>query len=158
MIEKLELLDYHAGPPRRALIEVRCSTGTYVRSLAHDIGRAAGCGAYLGFLLRTAAGRFALADAVTIEEFDAAHVRGEADGLVYSIDFPLEHVAAVDLSARAAEAFAHGSRVCAGDTEAWPVRVYGPNRSFIGIGEVVGKGVLCPKMVLAPEQGEGECG
>lgn len=47
---------------------VACSTGTYIRSLAHDFGKALGCGAYLGSLCRTRIGNFTLKDAMTIEE------------------------------------------------------------------------------------------
>lgn len=48
---------------------VVCSTGTYIRSLAHDFGQALGCGAYLSSLCRTRIGEFHLRDAMTIEEF-----------------------------------------------------------------------------------------
>jgi tRNA pseudouridine55 synthase len=50
---------------------VTCSTGTYIRSLAHDFGKALGCGAYLSQLCRTRIGSFLLKDARTIEEFEA---------------------------------------------------------------------------------------
>lgn len=48
---------------------VVCSTGTYIRSLAHDFGQALGCGAYLSSLCRTRIGQFKLEDAMTIEGF-----------------------------------------------------------------------------------------
>jgi tRNA pseudouridine55 synthase len=47
-----------------------CSTGTYIRSLAHDFGAALGCGAYLSSLCRTRIGNYKLEDAKTIEEFE----------------------------------------------------------------------------------------
>lgn len=50
---------------------VVCSTGTYIRSLAHDFGKALGCGAYLSSLCRTRIGEFRLEDAETIDEFEA---------------------------------------------------------------------------------------
>jgi len=53
-------------------IRVRCSKGTYVRTLAEDIGAALGCGAHLAGLRRTALGRFRAADAVTLEALEAA--------------------------------------------------------------------------------------
>jgi tRNA pseudouridine55 synthase len=49
--------------------KVVCSTGTYIRSLAHDFGQALGCGAYLSSLCRTRIGEFLLQDAMTMEEF-----------------------------------------------------------------------------------------
>jgi tRNA pseudouridine55 synthase len=59
-ITKVELPEVH--------FRVVCSTGTYIRSLAHDFGKALGCGAYLGSLCRTRIGNFSLEDAMTIEE------------------------------------------------------------------------------------------
>jgi tRNA pseudouridine55 synthase len=56
-----------AVAPPRARIEVECAKGTYVRSLAADVGRALGCGAHLGQLRRTRSGRFTLADAVPLD-------------------------------------------------------------------------------------------
>lgn len=50
---------------------VCCSTGTYIRSLAHDYGQALGCGAYLSSLCRTRIGNFRLEDALTIEQAEA---------------------------------------------------------------------------------------
>ena len=49
---------------------VVCSTGTYIRSLAHDFGEALGCGAYLSSLCRTRIGEFLLKDALTPEDFE----------------------------------------------------------------------------------------
>ena len=54
---------------------VVCSTGTYIRSLANDVGEALGCGAYLGSLSRTRIGEYRLEDALTIEQFEI-YIRG----------------------------------------------------------------------------------
>jgi len=56
----------------RALLDVECSKGTYVRALAHDLGQTLGSGAHLGFLLRQRVGTFHLEDAATLEELEAA--------------------------------------------------------------------------------------
>lgn len=67
----------------RARFRVRCSTGTYVRSLAHDLGQALGVGAHLGTLRRTRVGEFGLERAVTLtqlEQMAAAQAAGEAAG------------------------------------------------------------------------------
>ena len=150
-IAALELLDFLPGRSARALIDVVCSTGTYVRVLAHDLGRAAGCGAYLGFLVRTRAGRFELCDALTIDEFAAACDEEQQNELPLPLDWPLQHLPKADLAADAARAFVQGTRVCAGDSPAWPVRVYGPGHSFLGLGEVIAKGQLSPRVVLASQ-------
>lgn len=58
--------------------KVTCSTGTYIRSLAHDFGKALGCGAYLSSLRRTAIGNFKVEDAVTMEQFEASLITGNS--------------------------------------------------------------------------------
>lgn len=64
-IYELELLDYR---PPDLFLEVRCSSGTYIRSLAHEIGQKAGCGAHLAQLTRLSIGPFELAKAFSLEE------------------------------------------------------------------------------------------
>ena len=65
-------LDIRSFEPPSLVLEVECGKGTYVRSLAHDIGRALGAGAHLAALVRTRVGPFTLDDAVTPEELRAA--------------------------------------------------------------------------------------
>ncbi|RYG64146.1 tRNA pseudouridine(55) synthase TruB, partial [bacterium] len=69
-IGRLEPKDLGAGEDGLGEIEllVECSGGTYIRTLAHDLGQRLGCGAYLSGLRRTGVGRFGLEHAVTIEE------------------------------------------------------------------------------------------
>lgn len=66
-ISNIEILDYKFP---RLKIKVKCSSGTYIRSLAYDIGRELGCGAYLQELERTAIGDYKIEDAVDIEKLD----------------------------------------------------------------------------------------
>jgi len=145
----LELLDFAPGPTARALIDVVCETGTYVRVLAAELGRAAGCGAYLGFLVRTRAGPFELSQAHTREEFEAACEQAEEGRLILPMDWPLARFPAVELSKPAARAFAQGSHVLAAASPGWPVRVYGPDGLFLGLGEVLAERQLRPRVVLA---------
>ncbi|MBX2981284.1 MAG: tRNA pseudouridine(55) synthase TruB [Flavobacteriales bacterium] len=65
-IHQLELVSIHG---RDVTLEIRCSKGTYIRSLAHDIGQALGCGAHLVGLRRTASGDFHVRDARTPEQW-----------------------------------------------------------------------------------------
>src|SRR5258705_2562658 len=66
-------------PPRTSLLRLRivCTSGFYVRSLAHDIGQRLGCGAHLDALRRTRAGRFSVADALSLAELDAQGSMGQ---------------------------------------------------------------------------------
>lgn len=72
-IYALRVRDYQ--PPDLAL-EIECSAGTYIRSLAHDLGEHLGCGAYLGALRRTKAGPFSLDQAVTFDRLENAFLDG----------------------------------------------------------------------------------
>jgi tRNA pseudouridine55 synthase len=79
-IHRLEFVDWDeatAGEPV-AIVDVECSAGTYIRSLARDLGAAVGSAAYLGALTRTASGPFELADAIDLEAVRAAAADGSA--------------------------------------------------------------------------------
>lgn len=67
-IYSLRLLDFRPGPRPTAFLDVTCSKGTYIRTLAHDLGQKLGVGAHLSYLVRTRSGPFALAGGATLEE------------------------------------------------------------------------------------------
>jgi tRNA pseudouridine55 synthase len=73
-IREIDVVSWDGGDPERpvAVVDVECSAGTYIRSLARDLGAAVGSGAYLGALTRTASGTFELDAAVDIEAIRAA--------------------------------------------------------------------------------------
>ncbi len=73
-VYELDLLEW--APPE-VVLDVHCSSGTYIRSLAHDIGRALGCGAHLVGLRRTQSGRFTLRDAVPLQRLQEAFLAGD---------------------------------------------------------------------------------
>ena len=68
---RIDALTLLAWQPPRARIEVLCSTGTYVRALAADLGTALGCGGFLATLRRTRSGPFRIEDAATVEQLEA---------------------------------------------------------------------------------------
>lgn len=70
-IHRLQLLDFRPGPHPVAYVDVVCSKGTYIRTLAADIGEALGVGAHMSYLVRTRSGSFHLADSATMEELAA---------------------------------------------------------------------------------------
>ena len=88
-VHSIELLDLRLP---EADILVRCAKGTYIRSLARDIGRQLGCGGTLSKLRRTAIGEFTVRDAVPLSEADAATLRSRALPMDAALDFlpPLE--------------------------------------------------------------------
>ncbi|KAB2954349.1 tRNA pseudouridine(55) synthase TruB [Heliorestis acidaminivorans] len=67
-IYRLEVRRYDAKCPEEIILDVQCSGGTYVRTLCHDIGQVIGCGAHMGWLIRTQSGPFQLQDSIPFEE------------------------------------------------------------------------------------------
>ena len=112
-IHGLDLVTWDSADPERPLAEldVRCSAGTYVRSLARDLGRRLGCGAYLGALTRTASGPFTLEHAHTLEYVKSELAAGRAEPLLLSPDAGLDHLPMVRIPDRDREAIARGQIV-----------------------------------------------
>lgn len=75
------LLEWRAGERPEATFDVRCSAGTYVRTLVHDLGTQLGCGAHLRWLRRTEAGGFTLADATPLDRIGPGHLRPLVDAV-----------------------------------------------------------------------------
>ena len=144
-IHALDLLGF-AGD--RFTIRVHCSKGTYIRSLAMDIGAALGCGAHLCALRRTAIGAFNLGAAVTLAALEAAG-EGERDALLAPADALVAEFPALTLDADAARALLQG-RVLDAPRGAPGVsaRVYGPN-GFLGLGYWQDDGRFAPRRLIA---------
>ena len=79
------------------MLFVDCGSGTYIRTLCHDIGQALGAPAHMRFLLRTRHGAFQLDQAVTVEEVLAAGEAGQLEGLLLPLDAPLLPLPRLDL-------------------------------------------------------------
>ena len=79
-IYQLEVLSFTEDPPE-AVFDVRCSAGTYVRTLVHDIGASLGCGAHLRSLRRTEAGGFTETDAIELDAVEPGHLLPLADAV-----------------------------------------------------------------------------
>ena len=109
-IHGLDLTEWDTADSERPLaeIEVRCSAGTYIRSLARDLGRALGCGAYLGALTRTASGPFLISGAHSLEHVRAELAAGNLEALLLSPDAGLDHIPMVRIPDKDREAIARG--------------------------------------------------
>lgn len=137
-IHHLELLEFDAEA-RTAVIDVRCSKGTYIRTLCHDIGEALGCGGMLTALRRTETLGFTTADCHTLEELKAHSDAGTFDELLMPVDVAFRDLGRIFLSPKQAEMFLNGVRL---DTnrircpkEGDDVRVYG-NDMFLGLAHI----------------------
>jgi tRNA pseudouridine55 synthase len=94
-IDRLELSDWQ---PPLATVEVVCGKGTYIRSLAHDLGQVLGCGASLKSLVRLRCGLFDIGDAVSLNQLEDAARYGYWHKLVYPIDIAFLEWAAIVVS------------------------------------------------------------
>ena len=135
------------------LVEVLCSKGTYIRSLAQDLGRALGVPAHVATLRRTEAGAFGLGDTITL---DALHERAQSEGsqaldrYLLSPEVMIQHLPRVELTEAATFYMRKGQAVvvpnpsCSG-----MVRILGAGGLFLGVGEIQGDGKLVPKRLVA---------
>ncbi|MFN8555852.1 MAG: tRNA pseudouridine(55) synthase TruB [Dehalococcoidia bacterium] len=98
-IDRIDVLDI---TPPHVTIEVACSKGTYIRSLARDLGATLGCGAHLAALRRLRHGPFTEADVHTLEAVAAAVAEGRLAGLLLPLDLPLATAPAITVDERAA--------------------------------------------------------
>lgn len=135
-------------------LEVHCSKGTYVRTLAEDIGVALGCGAHVSGLRRTAVGPYAetAAPFVTLDTVESLAGRDDLpalDGLLLPLDSALGHWPAVRLSADAAFYLRQGQAVLVPNAPTQGlVRLYDPSQHFVGVGNILDDGRVQPKRLI----------
>jgi tRNA pseudouridine55 synthase len=150
----LHSIDIIDGDNDRWQIDVRCSKGTYIRTLAEDIGRALGCGAHLAALRRTGAGPLDVVQAVTLEQVEAWS-EAERDAALLPADALLAEWPVVRLEADEAGRFLSGLRRRLPLADAPAVRVYGPeDQAFLGAGHVAA-GELISTRLLSPREVQG---
>ncbi len=136
-------------------LDVHCSKGTYVRTLAEDIGRELGCGGHVSRLRRTGVGPYAenVLEFITLDQVrDLADQEGAAarlDALLLPLDSALCHWPAVRLSADAAFYLQQGQAVLVpqAPTEGL-VRLYDVSKQFLGVGEIQDDGKVQPKRLV----------
>lgn len=145
-IDLLEVRD--AGHGRDVRIDLRCEPGTYVRSIARDLGERLGCGGYLVGLRRTEAAGLRVDDAMTPEELERLASAGRLAEAVLPVDAVLP-LPRLSLDADAAWRFMHGSSHAVADAGDGRVAVFDGTR-LLGVGRV-DRGVLHPDKVLPTE-------
>jgi tRNA pseudouridine55 synthase len=128
---------------------VKCSKGTYIRTLGEDIGEALGCGAHLTRLRRTATGNFNLSQCVTLEALEAM-TETERQACLLPVDTLLERHAVVTLDVENAGRFLSGMRRRGNWPDDEMVAVYGTQpRALLGTAHVKA-GELIPGRLLSP--------
>jgi tRNA pseudouridine55 synthase len=143
-IQRLELLGWDGATARLELL-VRCSAGTYVRSLARDLGEALGCGGALAQLRRSEALGFGLEQAVPLEALDQAPLPPLLNPLAALGHLPQRQLLDAELEGwRCGRALDHGLSLEAGE----PVAVLGPDGNLAGMARTSEGGLLQPKLVF----------
>lgn len=139
-------LDLESFEGKTASLYVECSKGTYIRTLAEDIGAKLGCGAHLAALERLAVGSFTLEQAVKLGDFEDLSPAQRRERLLPP-QVLLESWPRLRLPADLTAKFRQGRAVPA-DTADGNVAVFGEGEMFLGTGEVSGR-TLQPRRVLA---------
>lgn len=146
-IYEIGLLDFQGD---LLTLEIACSKGTYIRSLAHDLGERLGCGAHVVQLRRLAVGSTGIEQAITLERLQALPTPQERIALLRPVDSMLGAVPDVHLTPLAAHYLKQGQTVTARhDHGAGWVRLYEGDTRFLGMGEVLDDGRVAPRRLLA---------
>ena len=156
-IHSIDIVEWHA---ERLVIDVRCSKGTYIRTLAEDIGERLGCGAHLSALRRTGSGTLSLTQAVTLDALAALQTDAEREALLLPPDVLLADWPQVVLDASEAGRFLTGlRRRVPTEPDRAQVRVYGPAPQVLAGGAEqcallgmahIAAGELIPDRLLSP--------
>jgi len=144
-IHSLELLNW--APP---ILEFRvhCSKGTYIRTLAEDIAEKLGSCAHLQSLRRLDVEPFREKDMITLEELLARAEAETLDDGLLPVDSGLIDWPSVTLDEVSMDRFCHGNPVDQAAGTTGLVRVYGPEKKLLGIGEILPENQLKPKRIM----------
>lgn len=131
-------------------IDIHCSKGTYVRSLAHDLGAKLGCGAHLSALTRTASGQFTLENAIALDRLKDAFANHFAEQFLNPIDEALLQFEAIVVEPGIVKRIQQGSPlICEREYSTPLLRVYSTRGELIAIMEPSGEpGTWKPKKVF----------
>jgi len=145
-IYELSLLNYQNSVAR---LQITCSKGTYIRSLAHDLGQVLGCPAHLSYLLRTQCGPFRLEEAWQMEDLERFKSQDRLYDALLPIDSGIQHLPMVELSQSEINEIRYG-RAISYNNHTWPpdqaIRMY-YNSVFQAIGRY-GNCSLIPSKVF----------
>jgi tRNA pseudouridine55 synthase len=148
-IERLDLLEFSGTLLE---IEVVCSKGTYIRTLAEDIGRVLGCGAHLAGLQRIAAGNFTIEQAAALDRLAGMDDEGRT-GWLRPVDELLTQLPGIELDLSESRCFSQGQGVGRAVADGQDYRVYAPAGVFLGVGGGQTGGRLQPRRLIAGHAG-----
>lgn len=146
-IQEFELLNLDHS---QASFRARVASGTYIRSIAHDLGQFAGCGAHLQSLRRTSVAEFTLEDAHTLEDLEPAVKGGELESILVHPRKLLPSMPAVTATDENLSRIRHGQAVNLPElSQSREVKVFYGQRELVAIATRVAGTLFHPKIVLA---------
>ena len=152
VIKRLELRAFRTGARPQVDIYLECSKGTYVRSIAEDLGRMLACGAHVAKLRRTRAGAFGIGDSVTLATLEALRASErivDMDALLLPADAALDGLPLVRLSSSGGFYMRQGQPVLVPNAPGGGmVRVALETGEFLGIGEILDDGRVAPRRLI----------
>ncbi|MEE9351642.1 MAG: tRNA pseudouridine(55) synthase TruB [Thiotrichaceae bacterium] len=143
-IHKLTLLSF---TDQTLELEVDCSKGTYIRTLVEDIGHELGCGAFVSMLHRTVVKPFSNKDMLSWETVEGTQDKDLTE-LLLPIDAGLSQFPEVTLDEKQTVALLYGQAVNIAVPDASHIRIYNPERVFLGMGIPDGDSMLKPKRIM----------
>lgn len=150
-IYSLDLLRYADD---EIAFDVRCSKGTYVRTLAEDIGEALGCGAFVEELRRVSVAPYDNQAMISVDDLEDLSCEGfdALDAKLLPIDTAIRDWPEIRLNADSAYYLRQGQpiQVAKSPTSGW-VRVYGPEDKFLGLAEIDDRGRVAPRRLIASD-------
>ncbi len=150
-IHSLQLGDFVAAEHPSLAVDVHCSKGTYIRSIAEDLGGTLGVGGHVETLRRTQAGPFHLGQAVTLDELRERLENeglGALDALLLPVETPVMHLPEITISADLGHYFLHGQSVMKSALPEGLLRVYVEGLGFVGLGECNDDAMLAPRRLF----------
>lgn len=148
--------EVNADGTRDFIMRVHCASGTYVRTLAHDIGSRLGVGAHLAALRRTSVGRFHIESALTLDEVERRGRAGELEPVLLNPSAMLAHLPLVQLDENDLKRVMNGHEMTPPGVADWrqlvaaPVRLCDASGALVAVGEVdLGRKIIRPRVVLA---------
>lgn len=151
-IHSLEIVDFKAGEQAQLKVSVRCSKGTYIRSLAEDLGKLLGCGGHVSELRRTRAGPYVLAQSVGLDTLEQLALQQDLEhlkSLLLPVDSAIEGMPTVVLPEISGYYLRQGQAVLAAHMPtAGLVRIVEENGDFLGVGEILDDGRLAPRRLM----------
>ncbi|MDP1574920.1 MAG: tRNA pseudouridine(55) synthase TruB [Coxiellaceae bacterium] len=126
---------------------VKCSSGTYVRTLTDDVGEKLGCGAHVTQLRRLSVGKYLEKDMITLEQLQTLE---HPERYLLPMDTAVDHFPILMLSEASQLALQQGKVIAGDDAKIGLVRLYSENQGFFGMGEVMSDGRLISKRLINP--------